>query len=132
TENGVAAATGDLDGIKHRAGTGLLDVALIGVEPHLAVGKLADRLAVLADIGNQHDRARRLVRGRKNRARQRPKIAGEAYLRLLGNILIAKQQDVVLEPRLLHSIESRSVQQLRQVDTLDFDADDIRQRPFGK
>ena len=61
-----------------------------------------------------------------------PKKLAKRICELLGNILIAKQQDVVLKPRLLHGIESRCVQRLRQVDTLDFDADDIRQRPFGK
>src|SRR5262245_12239479 len=107
-------------------------MALVGVEMHLAVGQGADRLAVLADIGDQHHRgviAHELL-GVDHR--RRPELLCEANLVVLAQLLSAQQNDQVLMPGVSDLRENRLVELAAQVDPHDLGAECRRKRPYGK
>jgi hypothetical protein len=106
-------------------------VALIGVEMHLTVGQGADRLAVFADIRDQHHRrviAHELL-GVDHR--RRPKLFREANLVLLSQLLTAQQNHEVLVPGVLDLREGVIVDVPAQVDADDLGTQCRRQRSYG-
>ncbi len=92
------------------------------MEVHLAVGQSADRLAILADIGDQHHR--------RIAGREPPRVAhgersetfGESDLVLLRELLIAQENDEVLVPDVQHLRSKPIVHRLAQIDSDDFGA----------
>ena len=97
-EQRVAARARHLERIEHRGHGRPLLVALVGVEVHLAVRQGADRLAVLADVRDQHDggvTAHELLGVDHGR---RPEHFREADLILLAQLLIAQQDHEMLVP----------------------------------
>ena len=94
-------------------------VALVGVEPHLAVPERADRLAVLVDmIGDHHhvvpvdrldlDRALR----RRHALGDRAEMGGEPALIVLGQLLVAEHQHGVLVPGVLDLAQRLGIERL--------------------
>ena len=97
----VAAGLRHFDAVEHGAGDRVLGVAKVGMEEHLAVGQRADRLAVLADVRDQHDRGMSLRRAaRRMRQGQRPEYLGITRLVVLAQLLPAHQQHRMVVPRL--------------------------------
>ncbi len=99
-------------------------MALIGVEMHLAVGQRADRLAVLADVRNEHHgRMLDAERATGGDLRGRTERLGEAHLRVLVERLVAQQDHQMLMPGVEEFLLERLVDRIAQVDAQDLGAE---------
>ena len=104
-------------------------MALVGVELHLAVRQGADRLAVFADVGDQHHcRMLRADELRRVDFRRRAEALGEADLIVLGQRLVAQQDDQMLVPGTEDLLKTRIVEGLAQIDADNLRAEGLRQR----
>jgi hypothetical protein len=107
-------------------------MALIGVELHLAVRQRADRLAVLAHVGDQHHRRMRahelfgMDLGRRAEAFSKPNLI------VFGQLLAAQQDDQMLMPGIEHVPGKRIVDGIAQIDADNFRAKCGRQRTHRK
>ncbi len=99
------------------------------MEVHLAVGERADRLAVFADIGDEHYRGMAAYELRRMNLGRWAEHLGEANLVLFGEMLIAQQDDEVLVPDVAHLRDGSVVERVAQVDADDLGAERRRQRP---
>ena len=111
----------------------LLDIAFVGVEPHLAIAQRAHRLALIIKfIGNELHRIVRIspkgaLFNRRLYARRNLAVnPGIGELLILGEVLIPDQQDTVLCPGLTEDRASRRINRLRNIETTDFDANHRR------
>jgi hypothetical protein len=102
------------------------------MEMHLAVGQGADRLAVLADVGDQHHRgvvAHELL-GMDDR--RRPEFFREPDLVFLAQILTAQHNDEILVPGVAYLREAAGIDVITQVDTENLGPQCRRQRPHAE
>ena len=114
-------------------------IALVGVEPHLAVPERAERLAVGIDIvGHQQHVVPLDQRVGADRARARrhalgdgTEIGGEAALIVLGQFLIAEHQHRVVVPGVLDLTDRFGIERAAEIDAADFGADDGMQLDDG-
>ena len=97
-------------------------MTLVGMEMHLAIGQGADRLAVLTDIGDQHHRRVAAHELLGVNLRGRAEFCRETDLILLGQLLIAQQNEEVLVPGIPNVREDIVVDLLPQVDADDLGA----------
>ncbi len=127
-EQRVAARARHFERIEHRGHGRPLLVALVGVEVHLAVRQGADRLAVLADVRDQHDGgvAAHELLGVDHGGR--PEHFREADLILLAQLLIAQQDHEMLVPGVPDLGADVFIDVLAQIDADDFGAERRRQR----
>ena len=99
------------------------------VEHHLAVRQRADRLAVLADVGDHHDPGkqtrlpRRAVFRRAVQVADFAEIAGDAREVLLLQLLAREDNHEVVEPGLIDRLDRLIVRFGAQVDAAQFRAD---------
>ena len=95
-------------------------MTLIGMKLHLAVGQRANRLAVLANVRDQHDRGvgANVFPGVDHR--RRTKALGEADLILLGELLVPQQDHEVLVPGGENLLEGLIVEARAQIHSRDF------------
>jgi hypothetical protein len=104
-------------------------VALVGVEVHLPVRQGADRLAVLADVRDQHDRgvaAHELLGVDHSR---RPEHFRETDLIPFAQLLVAQQDDEMPVPGVPELRAGLFIDVLAQIDADDLGAQRRRQRP---
>ena len=131
-EQCVAARARHLERVQHRGHRRALLVALIGMKMHLAVGQGADRLPVLADVGDQHHRgvvAHELL-GMDHR--RRPELFRETNLVLLAQILTAQHNDEVLVPSVANLREHPRVDVIAQINTENLGPECRGQRPYAQ
>ena len=103
-------------------------VALVGVEPHLAVSERAERLAVGIDVVADHHHVvpvRRVGRALGARLRRHPlgdraEMGGEPALVVFAKVLIAEQQHRMLVPGVLDLPQRLLVQRTAEIDAADF------------
>ena len=128
-EQRVAAARGHLQGIQAGALVREIDVQHVVVKPHVAIGQQADRLAVLADIADQHDALEQLRHagwahlGRARQFREFAEIAGRAQELLLVQILPAKHEYQAIKPRGIDGFPRALVKGLGQINAANLGAD---------
>jgi hypothetical protein len=128
-EQGVAASRRNLDGVQQRCLVRHLRMDHVVVEHHLAVGQGADRLAVLADVRDQHDAGQDLrIAFREEfwwpaRHALFAEIAGDADQILLRQLLLREDDDDVVEPRLVDRLNGGLVRLLTQIEAADLRAD---------
>src|SRR5262249_40747510 len=133
-EQRIAAMARDLHRVEQRAVVRNLGMDLVVVEVHLAIRQRPDGLAVLADVRDHHDVGQqpRISLGEELlRARQRRDLAEitcHPDQILLRETLATKQEDEVVEPRLVDRLHGLGVELVAQVDAADLGADVLRQR----
>src|SRR5262245_16817249 len=106
-EQRVAAGGWNLHRIEQRRLARHLGMDHVVVEHHLAIGQHPDRFSVLPDVGDQHDAGQDLgvtlgkILWRARRLTALTEIAGHAQQVFLGEILLRKYEDEVVEPGLV-------------------------------
>ncbi len=132
-KQGVSAGRGNLDRIEQSPLARHLDVDHVVMEHHLAVGQRADRLAVLADVGDQHDAGQqaRIALGEiLGRPAERADLAKKArcpHQIFLRQILLGKDDDEMIEPGLVDCPNGLRVGLLAQIDAAQLRADMLGQ-----
>src|SRR5215510_10151122 len=105
-------------------------MTLVGVEMHLAVRECADRLAVLADVRDEHHGGMLDAEGAAGGDWcRRAEHLGKAHLRVLIERLVAQQDHQILMPGVEKRLLERVVDRIAQVDTQDLGAERRRKRP---
>src|SRR5262249_52545104 len=99
------------------------------MEHYFAVGQGADRLAVLADVGDHHDAGQqlRIALGKVFRwprqLAELAEIAGRADQVLLRQLLAGKDDDEMIEPSIVDGADSVLVRLFAQIEAADFSPD---------
>jgi len=126
----VAALGGDLDAVEECRAVGTLAIALVGVEPHLAVPQRAERLPFGTDaIADHHHLVpfRRVVAlgacRRLDARGDRSEVGGEAALVGLGQVLAAEHQHRMGVPGILDPGKGVRIERMAQIDAFDLGAD---------
>jgi len=127
----VPAGRWDIDAIEERGAVRAPVIALVGVEPHLAVAERSNRLALGIEIvADQHHvvPVRRLVEPGGASARLHPpgdrsEMGGKPALVVLGQVLVPEQQHRVLMPGILDRVRGFVVERTAELDAADFRAD---------
>src|SRR5215475_10868169 len=132
-EQRVAAGRGDFNRVEQRRVARHLGVDHVVMEHHLPVRQGADRLAVLADIGDLHDAgqqtriALRKIFRRPGQFAKFAKIPGHADQILLREALAGKDDDEVIEPGPVDGADGVVVGLFAQIEPADFSSDMLAQ-----
>src|SRR5712691_4281338 len=133
-EQRIAAGVGNFDRVKQGRLVGHLGVDHVVVEHHLAVRQRSDRLAVLADVRNEHDPGQepRIALWeescRSTRHAHLAEIAGDADEVFLLELLIRENDHEVIEPGLIDRLDGVVVGLVAQVQPADFRPDMLGER----
>ena len=133
-EQGIAAGGGDFHRVEQRSLIGHFGVDHVVMEHHLAIRQRADRLAILADVGDQHDAWQNLgvSLGKEFRRPARhsllAEIAGNADEVLLGELLSREHDHKVIEPSLVDRLDGVVIGLLAQIDPAQLRADMLGKR----
>ncbi len=128
-EQRVPACAGNLQRVQHRCRSRPLLMALIGVKVHLAVRQGADELAILPNVGYQHHCGVRSARMFCVTGGGRSEQLSEANLVVLGQVLIAQEDDKRAMPYVQDLDEQLVAHRLTYIDPDDLGTDCGRQRP---
>ncbi len=109
-KQGIAAPARQFHRIKHGRLRWIFKIGRISVECHLAVRKRADWLAILANIGNQHDMLTIFIDlvwllTRTIAAAKLAKMQRKDFLLFQRNVLIPQQDNGVVMKRFFNQIE---------------------------
>ncbi len=133
-EQRIAAGVGNFDRVKHGRLVRHLGVDHVVVEHHLAVGQRSDRLAVLADVRNEHDPRQepRIALGEELRRPTRhahlAEIAGDADQVFLLELLVRENDHEVIEPGPIDRLDGFVVGHVMQVQPANFRPDMLGER----
>ena len=133
-EQGVAAGRGNFHGVEQRRLARYFGVDHVVMKHHLAVGQRADRLAVFADVRDQHDAGQhaRIALGKIfRRPVQLAKLAeipGHPNEIFLRQALAGKNDHEVIEPGLVNGADGLVIRLVAQIEPANFGPDVLRQR----